>query len=141
VGDFHQLQVWRSSHALVLDIYRVTADFPRHELFGLTSQLRRANATIPANVAEGTGRGGDREFLRFLRMALGSAAELEYQLFLAHELHYLSDCDYDAIADSLTEVKRMLSRLIERIAAIERERRVSDPRPATRDSRLMSRDS
>jgi len=134
MGDFHQLVVWQKAHRLTLDVYTVTSRFPQHEIFSLTSQTRRASLSIPANIAEGTGRGGDREFLRFLRIALGSAAELEYHLLLAHELSYLSDCDYAAIADSTTEVKRMLHRLLYRIAAIEGVARPAGSRLATRDS-------
>jgi four helix bundle protein len=134
VGDFHQLVVWQKAHHLTLDIYRVTSSFPGHELFGLTSQLRRASLSVPANIAEGTARGGDREFHRFLRIALGSAAEVEYLVLLAYELTYLNDRDHDSIAASTSEVKRMLRRLLDRIATSDESARRFDPRLVTRDS-------
>jgi four helix bundle protein len=134
MGDFHQLVVWQKAHNLTLDVYRATANFPKHEMFGLTSQVRRASVSIPANIAEGTGRGGDREFLRFLTIAMGSAAELEYHVLLAHELNYVSDHDYETIIKSTSEVLRMLRRLHARIVVIDRDARRSDSRLATRDS-------
>jgi four helix bundle protein len=88
MADFKHLAVWKSSHELVLQIYRQTAALPRHELFGLTSQMRRAAVSIPANIAEGRGRDTDREFARFITMSLGSANELEYFLILAKDLGY-----------------------------------------------------
>jgi four helix bundle protein len=94
----------------------------------LTAQVRRASASIPANIAEGSGRGGDPDFARFLRIAIGSAAELEYHLLLAHDLNYLGDKDYQQVAESTDEVKKMLRRLLERIATHD------DSRLATRDS-------
>ena len=84
--DFHDLKVWQKAHALTLTVYRITADFPRQEQYGLTSQLRRASSSIPANLAEGCGRNSDAEFIRFCTIAAGSASELEYHLLLAHDL-------------------------------------------------------
>ena len=81
--DFRQLKVWRKAHSLALAIYKGTVRFPRTELYGLTSQIRRACVSIPANIAEGCGRGGDPELGRFLQIAMGSASELEYHLLLA----------------------------------------------------------
>jgi len=86
--DFKRLAVWKSSHELVLQIYRQTASFPRHELFGLISQMRRAAVSIPGNIAEGRGRDTDREFARYITMSLGSVSELEYYLILAKDLGY-----------------------------------------------------
>jgi four helix bundle protein len=87
--DFHELQVWQKAHQLTLAIYRVTASFPREELFGLTSQLRRACSSIPANLAEGCGRTGDAEFCRFCSIAMGSPSELEYHLLLGKDLGHI----------------------------------------------------
>jgi four helix bundle protein len=84
--DFRKLMVWQKAHQLTLGIYELTANFPRDEVYGLTSQVRRAAASIPANVAEGCGRDGDTELARFLRIAMGSANELEYHLILARDL-------------------------------------------------------
>ena len=95
--DFRKLKVWEKAHELVLEIYRVTAGFPREELYGMTSQLRRACVSIPANIAEGCGREGEAELRRFLRIGLGSANELEYHLFLAKDLRFLSPEDHARI--------------------------------------------
>jgi four helix bundle protein len=88
MADFKHLAVWKSSHDLVLQVYRQTASFPRHEMFGLTSQMRRAAVSIPANIAEGRGRDTDPDFARFITMSLGSVNELEYFFILAKDLGY-----------------------------------------------------
>ncbi len=110
--DFRQLQVWQKSHALTLDIYRATVNLPREELYGLTSQIRRAASSIPANIAEGCGRNGDAELKRFLQIAMGSASELEYHLLLARDLSYLEDADYERLNRATVEVKKMLASFI-----------------------------
>ena len=111
--DFRQLKVWEKTHKLALDTYRATRQFPRDEAFGLTAQLRRAAVSIPANIAEGCGRTGDREFGRFLGMALGSASELEYHLLFAHDLAFLTDQDFKHLTEGVVEVKRMLAGLVQ----------------------------
>jgi len=78
--DFRQIKVWVKAHSLTLEIYKATTRFPREELYGLTSQLRRSSASIPANIAEGFGRGGNAELARFLQIGLGSAYEFEYHI-------------------------------------------------------------
>ena len=88
--DYRELQVWQLGHALTLEIYATTKSFPKDELFGLTSQMRRAASSIPANIAEGCGRDGDAELKRFLIIALGSACELDYFILLSAELGYLA---------------------------------------------------
>ena len=113
--DFKSLEVWRLSHALTLRIYRETADFPPSEQYGLTSQMRRSAASVPANIAEGCGRGGDAELARFLRIALGSASELEYHLILVGDLGYLALETSRQLQDDATRIKRMLSGLINTI--------------------------
>lgn len=80
--DFKKLNVWQKAHALTVHVYKATYDFPREELYGLTSQIRRASVSIPANIAEGCGRGSEADFCHFLQIAFGSASELEYHLFL-----------------------------------------------------------
>ena len=92
--DFRKLSVWRKAHELTLAVYRATVSFPTEERFGLTSQIRRACASIPANLAEGTGRGGDMDFAMFCQMAMGSAAEVEYHLLLARDLGMLESQEY-----------------------------------------------
>ena len=117
VKDFRQLKVWGKAHQLTLEIYRVTAHFPRAEAYGLTSQIRRAGASIGANLAEGCGREGDAEFGRFCGMARGSASELEYHLLLAKDLGLLEAVDYHKLAEQTTEIKRMLTALIPKLNA------------------------
>jgi four helix bundle protein len=91
MGDFKKLEVWQLSHSLACDVYRSTVGFPKTEAYGLTSQLRRAAASIPANIAEGCGRSGDVEFGRFVRISLGSATELEYHLLLSKDIGLLDE--------------------------------------------------
>jgi four helix bundle protein len=107
--DFHGLLVWQKSHALALNIYRLTKRFPDDERFGLVSQLRRSAASVPANLAEGCGRGGEQEFARFVQIAMGSAAEVEYRVLLAKDLAYITDPDFHTVQNAVEEVKRMLA--------------------------------
>lgn len=109
--DFHQLDVWTFSHSLTLNVYRATAAFPGDERFGLTSQLRRGCASIPANIAEGCGRDSSADFARFLQVALGSASETEYHLLLARDLRYLKDAEHSELELQVQRIKRMLSGL------------------------------
>jgi len=113
--DFRNLVVWQKSHQLALSVYRVTTGFPREEQFGLISQMRRAAVSIPSNIAEGCGRGGDTEFARFLQMALGSSCELEYQFLLSHDLGWLEKMDFERLQPDLVEVRQMLSGLLARL--------------------------
>jgi four helix bundle protein len=115
--NFRDIKAWQKSHELALAIYKATQTIPKDELYGLTSQLRRASSSIPANIAEGCGRGGDAELRQFLQIAMGSASELEYQLLLAHDLHYLETAKYQALDEQVTEVKRMLASFIQRLKA------------------------
>jgi four helix bundle protein len=110
--DFRNLKVWHKAHELVLEVYRVTREFPRDELFALTSQTRKSAASVPTNMAEGCGRGSDADFARFLWMANGSACELDYQLLLARDLGYIAAETYQGLFARLDEVKRMLASLI-----------------------------
>jgi four helix bundle protein len=96
-------------------VYAATASFPNEERYGLTSQIRRASVSIPANIAEGCGRSGDTELARFLQIAMGSASELEYHLLLAHDLKLLPPADYKQLESQTLEVKRMLAPLINRL--------------------------
>jgi len=114
---FRDLKVWEKSHRLALQVYKATRKFPPEELYGLTSQIRRAASSIAANIAEGCGRGGDAEFKRFLQMAMGSASELDYHLLLARDLKFLSAAAYDELLIAVSEVKRMLAAFIVRLRA------------------------
>ena len=113
--DFRKLQVWKKSHDLTLRIYEITSQFPREETYGLTSQIRRASASIPTNIAEGCGREGAAEFARFLQIAMGSASETEYLIILAHDLKYVNDDQYVAVIDTIVSIKKMLAALIRNI--------------------------
>ena len=115
--DFRKQKVWQKAHDLALEVYRVTEAFPKTELFGLTSQSRRAGVSIPANIAEGCGRDTDADFARFLQIAMGSASELEYHLLLAHDLGFVSDPDYERLSNKTTEVKQMLTSFIKKLKA------------------------
>ena len=110
--SFRNLKVWEKAHALTLEIYRASMSFPKEELFGLTSQMRRASASVGANIAEGSCRKGDGEFGRFLHIAIGSASEVEYHLLLARDLKILRTQDYDRLSVEVVEIKRMLASLI-----------------------------
>jgi four helix bundle protein len=113
--DFRKLLVWHKSHLLTLDVYRTTQSYPKEELYGLTSQTRRAAASIPANIAEGCGRNGSADFARFLHISAGSACEVEYHLILAHDLRFLSDSDHIRLSASVAEVKQMLASLLQKV--------------------------
>ncbi len=115
--DFRTLTVWEKSHHLALAVYKLTMAFPREELYGMTSQMRRAAASIPANIAEGCGRSGNGDFHRFLTVAMGSAVELEYFLLLARDLTIVSSGLYDEINTRVIEVQRMLGALLRRVQA------------------------
>lgn len=113
--DFKKLKVWERSHRLTLSVYRATAEFPKEELYGLTSQIRRACSSIPANIAEGCGRASGSDLGRFLQIAAGSASELQYHLILGHDLGLLSPGQYKSLETVTIELKRMLWSLIEKV--------------------------
>ena len=113
--DFRSMKVWGKAHQLTLRVYQATSGFPRAELYGLTSQVRNASSSIPANIAEGCGRNTEGEFAHFLNISMGSASELEYRVLLSRDLHYLNNIDYEELAAQITEVKRMLASLIQKL--------------------------
>ena len=106
--DFHKLMIWQRSHSLTLEIYKISKTFPKSEIFGLTSQIRRAVSSIPTNIAEGCGRNSNKEFAHFLQIAIGSATEVEYQLLLAHDINYINDDDYQILTDETVAVRKMI---------------------------------
>ena len=112
--DFRKLRVWERAHGLVLTIYRATESFPQSERFGLTSQIRRAAASIPTNIAEGCGRGSDLDTAHYFQIALGSASELSYELLLARDLGYLLEDHYTTLSGELDEISKMLMALMYR---------------------------
>jgi four helix bundle protein len=111
VKDFHELKVWQKAHQLTLAVYQITVGFPREELYGLTSQLRRCCSSIAANLAEGCGRNSDAELARFCSIAMGSASQLEYHLLLAKDLKLIKPKDHAELTERATEIKRMLTAL------------------------------
>jgi four helix bundle protein len=115
--DFHDLKVWEKAHQLVLALYKASACFPSTEIYGLTSQLRRAGVSIAANIAEGCGRSGRLDFARFLEIAMGSASEVEYHLLLSRDLAFLSDLQYLPLVKQVTEIKRMLTSFSKKLRA------------------------
>lgn len=119
--NFREPKVWERSHRLALEVYEATARFPRDELYGLTAQIRRSGASIPANFAEGCGRGGNADLARFLQIATGSATELEYHLLLAHDLDLLDTSDYERLSNEVTEIKRMLTSFIRSLKAFSHQ--------------------
>lgn len=113
---FRDLVVWQRAHALVLDVYSQSTGFPRHEMFGLTSQMRRSAASIPYNIVEGSVFDDGKQFRRYLGLALASSAELEYQLILARDLRYLTPDQYAPLDRQLADIKRMLVAFRRRLA-------------------------
>ena len=115
--DFKRLKVWQKSHSLTLKIYYATSTFPERERFGIISQMRRAAASVPANIAEGCGRSGRAEFRQFLHFSVGSASELQYFLLLARDLRLLTEKQHESLDQAVCEIKRMLTGLIQTVQA------------------------
>lgn len=113
--SYKKLKVWERSHNLTLSTYMVTLKFPAHELYGLTNQIRRSCVSIPANIAEGSGRGSNADFARFLYIAFGSASELEYYFLLSRDLKYIPGTQYEQLSNDITEIKKMLSSFIKKL--------------------------
>ena len=114
MGNHKELVVWQKSITLVKLEYQQTGSFPSDERFGLTNQMRRCSVSIPSNIAEGFGRGSDKELTQFLRISLGSSSELDTQLILSKELHYMDEKRYNELSALNEEVAKMLSSLIYR---------------------------
>ena len=115
IRSYRDLEVWKKSMHLVLDVYRCTRSFPKEELYGLVLQIRRCAVSIPSNIAEGYGRYGTGEFVRFLQIATGSLCELHTQVEIAQNLHYLSDSLYEHLSVISGEIERMLNSLIRKL--------------------------
>ncbi len=115
--DFRKLQIWQKAHAMVLEVYRTTALFPRSETYGLVSQMRRAAVSIPTNIAEGCGREGEAELGRFMRIAMGSASELEYEILLSHDLGFLAAKENSQLSNAIEEIKRMMTAFSQKLTA------------------------
>lgn len=115
--DFRNLKVWEKAHLLALKIYKVTEQFPREELYGLTSQIRRACVSIPTNIAEGCVRSSDADFSRFLYIALGSTSELEYLILLSMDLKLIKAELQIELNNEINEIKKMLISMIQKLKA------------------------
>jgi len=114
---FRKYQVWELGHQITLDVYKLTSTFPKDEQYGLTSQMRRASSSVPANIAEGCGRESEAEFKRFLVIANGSATELEYFLILVKDLNFISEININDLVVKVNQLKRSLNKLISKINA------------------------
>ena len=134
--NFRQLKVWAKAHELTLAVYAATKRFPREERYALTSQIRRAASSVAANIVEGEGRRSDGDLHRFVQIARGSAAELEYHLLLARDLHYLPVEEHQKLEATLDEVQRMLTGFAQAIKPDflpDQRRPKASARVATRD--------
>lgn len=117
--NYKDLRVWSKSHELTLNIYQVTKNFPKDELYSLTNQIRRASSSIPANIAEGCGKSTSNDFAKYLNISLGSANETEYFILLSKDLGYLSVENYESLNKLVNEVKAMLILLIQKVRVIK----------------------
>ncbi|MBS2096746.1 four helix bundle protein [Carboxylicivirga linearis] len=107
--NFKELQIWQKSRMLVKDIYKLTSEFPQSEIYGLTSQMRRASVSIPSNIAEGSGRKTNKEFSRFLEIAYSSALELETQVYLSFDLEFIIESVLEEFLVKIDELQKMIS--------------------------------
>jgi four helix bundle protein len=127
VRKHHELKAWQEAMQLVKEIYRVTRDFPKEEIFGLVSQMRRAAVSIPSNISEGAARGGDREFIQFLIIARGSLSELETQLLISKDLGYLTPNSSPLTPHSgVPDIQERIERLFALIGGLLRNLRERD---------------
>lgn len=113
--DFRKYNIWELSHKLTLDIYGISKDFPKTEVYGLTSQIKRAASSIPTNIAEGCGRDSDPEFNRFLTIAAGSASETEYLLILSKDLNYIDNTTYENLNSQVNIIKQKVYSLKQKL--------------------------
>ena len=126
--DFRTLSVWQKSHELVVLVYKITSGFPKEEQYGIISQLRRAVVSIPNNIAEGCGRGSDKDFAKFIQIAIGSSSEAEYLFLLSGDLGYIDTKLAVQLNGYICEIKRMLTALMKKL------RESADSRPLPADS-------
>lgn len=105
--NYKELKVWQKSMDLTVRIFEVTKAFPKEEMFGLTSQIRRSAVSIPSNIAEGAGRNSKKDFKNFLSITNGSTCELETQLLIAHRVNFLDKADWASIQEQISEIQKM----------------------------------
>ena len=132
--NYEDLEVWQKAHALTLRLYRITKDFPRAEMFGLSAQIRRAAGSIGANLAEGCGRWNEVELARYVQIAMGSASELQNRLRLAKDLGLLDKSDCLPLMKDLTSIRQMLTALLQ---TLRRTRNMPPSLPANGESRMV----
>jgi four helix bundle protein len=113
--NFKNYDIWKLSHKLTLDIYKITQNFPKTELYNLISQIRRASTSIPTNISEGCGRDSDKEFNRFLTIAIGSATEVEYLILLSRDLKYIEEKEYMGLDEEINIIKRKIYTLKQKL--------------------------
>ena len=113
--DFKKYDIWQLSHSITLEVYKITSNFPKEEIYGLTSQIRRSVASIPTNISEGCGRNSDKEFNQFLNIALGSANETEYLLILSKDLKYISEDLFLDLESKINSIKSKIFKLKEKL--------------------------
>lgn len=113
--DFKKYDIWQLSHNLTLDVYKITSFFPKEELFGIKSQIRRLATSIPTNISEGCGRNSDKEFNHFLNIALGSALETEYLFILSKDLNYISLEQYNDMELKINSIKSKIYKLKQKL--------------------------
>lgn len=115
MSTFRDLLIWQKSMTLITNIYQSTNHFPKEEIFGLTSQIRRSAVSIPSNIAEGFGRESKQDFLRFLNISIGSLFELQTQLEIAKNINYLNENEFNNIFENSREIERMLVSFIKKL--------------------------
>ncbi len=115
MSNFRNLQIWQKSMTLTTNIYVATKNFPKEEIFALTSQIRRSSISIPSNIAEGIGRDSNKEYLRFLKISIASLFELQTQLEIGKNIEYLTEVEFNKIYEDTRELERMLVSFIKKI--------------------------
>ncbi|QBZ98003.1 four helix bundle protein [Flavobacterium sangjuense] len=115
MSNFRNLQIWQKSMTLTTNIYIATKNFPKEEIFTLTSQIRRSSISIPSNIAEGFGRDSNKEYLRFLNVSIASLFELQTQLEIGKNIEYLTELEFNKIYEDTRELERMLVSFIKKI--------------------------
>lgn len=113
--DYKKYEVWKKAHQLALEVYMVTRQFPKEEMYGITSQLRRTSLSIPTNIVEGTGRNSEKEFAYFINIASGSAAEVAYLIEFSKELNYLNVQDFNKVTKEIICIRKMLNALYSKL--------------------------
>lgn len=113
--NFLTLEFWKRSHLFTLKVYKITKSFPKEEIFGLTSQMRRSSSSIPTNIAEGAGRNTNPQFAYFLQIASGSCSEIQYQLILSKDLSYISEEVFNELHSEIIEIRKMIFHYVSKL--------------------------